>query len=54
MVCFNGLYRVNSKNEFNVPFDKKTKENTFEGQNLGIICGYLNYNDTRLLSVDFE
>lgn len=52
--CFNGLYRVNSKNEFNVPFGKKTKVNTYEGQNLGIICGYLNYNDIKILSVDFE
>ena len=52
--CFNGLYRVNSKNEFNVPFGKKLKVNTYEGQNLGIICGYLNYNDVKLLSTDFE
>ncbi|MEG1821176.1 MAG: DNA adenine methylase [Malacoplasma sp.] len=52
--CFNGLYRVNSKNEFNVPFNKKTKVNTYEGQNLGIISGYLNYNNVQLLSVDFE
>ena len=51
--CFNGLYRVNSKNEFNVPYGKKQKVNTYEGQNLGIICGYLNYNDIKLLSVDF-
>ena len=51
--CFNGLYRVNSKNEFNVPFGKKLKVNTYEGQNLGIICGYLNYNNIELLSVDF-
>lgn len=35
--CFNGLYRVNSKNEFNVPFGKKTKINTYDGQNLSII-----------------
>ena len=52
--CFNGLYRVNSKNEFNVPFGKKNKVNIYEGQNLGIICGYLNYNDIKILSVDFE
>ena len=52
--CFNGLYRVNSKNEFNVPFGKKSKVNTYEGQNLGIICGYLNYNNIKLLSTDFE
>lgn len=52
--CFNGLYRVNSKNEFNVPFGKKEKVNTYDGVNLGIIYTYLNLNDIKILSVDFE
>lgn len=52
--CFNGLYRVNSKNEFNVPFGKKSKVNTYEDQNLGIIHCILNFNDIKLLSTDFE
>lgn len=52
--CFNGLYRVNSKNEFNVPFNKKSKVNTYDGQNLGIIHSYLNFNDVKLLCTDFE
>ena len=52
--CFNGLYRVNSKGEFNVPFGKKIKVNTYEGQNLGIIHAYLNFSNIKMLSVDFE
>ena len=52
--CFNGLYRVNSKNEFNVPFNRKAKVNTYDGQNLGIIHSYLNFNDIKLLNTDFE
>ena len=52
--CFNGLYRVNSKNEFNVPFGKKAKVNTYEGNNLTIINDYLTSNNIKLLSVDFE
>ena len=51
---FNGLYRVNSKNEFNVPFGKKTKVNTYEGNNLITVSMYLTLNDIKLLSVDFE
>ena len=52
--CFNGLYRVNSKNEFNVPFNKKVKVNTYDSQNLGIIHSYLNFNDITMLNKDFE
>ncbi len=51
--CFNGLYRVNSKNEFNVPSGKKSKVNTYDGPNLGIIHCLLNFNDIKLLSTDF-
>lgn len=52
--CFNGLYRVNSKNEFNVPFGKKEKVNTYDGGNLITVSNYLTMNDIKILSVDFE
>lgn len=52
--CFNGLYRVNSNDEFNVPFGKKSKVNIYEGQNLGIVHCILNINDVEILSTDFE
>ena len=52
--CFNGLYRVNSKNQFNVPFGKKTKVNTYEGSNLITVSNYLTINDITILCVDFE
>ena len=52
--CFNGLYRVNKKNEFNVPFGKKTKVNTYEGSNLIIVSNYLTMNDIKIESIDFE
>lgn len=52
--CFNGLYRVNSKDEFNVPSNQKIKVNTYDGQNLGIIYSYFNYSDIKILDVDYE
>ena len=52
--CFNGLYRVNSKNEFNVPFGKKLKVNTYDGGNLITVSNYLTMNDIEILCVDFE
>lgn len=52
--CFNGLYRVNSKNEFNVPFGKKNKVNTYESNNLISVSNYLTMNDIKILCCDFE
>lgn len=52
--CFNGLYRVNSKGEFNVPFGKKSKVNTYDGENLLNVHSYLTNNNITILSVDFE
>lgn len=52
--CFNGLYRVNSKNEFNVPFNKKTNINTYEKENLLTVHMYLTMNDITIKSLDFE
>lgn len=52
--CFNGLYRVNSKNEFNVPFGKKERVNTYDSGNLITVSNYLTMNDVEILSVDFE
>lgn len=52
--CFNGLYRVNSKGEFNVPFGKKTKVNTYEDSNLNLISYYLTNNQIEIHNKDFE
>ncbi|CAN2187833.1 Dam Site-specific DNA methylase [Candidatus Nanopelagicaceae bacterium] len=35
--CYNGLWRVNSKGEFNVPFDKSSSGNFYDEENL-IAC----------------
>jgi len=52
--CFNGLYRVNSKGEFNVPYNKKTNVNTYDKENLLVVHMYLNMNNVNILNVDFE
>lgn len=52
--CFNGLYRVNSKNEFNVPSNKKAKVNTYDSENLLTVNMYLTFNKVEILNGDYE
>lgn len=52
--CFNGLYRVNRKGQFNVPFNKNKKVNTYDSENLLTIHMHLNMNDITIQNIDFE
>lgn len=52
--CFNGLYRVNSKGEFNVPFNKKLKVNTYDSENMILAYVYFQANNITILNTDFE
>lgn len=50
--CFNGLYRVNSKGLFNVPFNNREKINLYDASNLDDIAEYLSH--VVILNEDFE
>lgn len=53
---FNGLYRVNSNNKFNVPFNQKTKDqlHLYDEANLNEISRYLKNNKIEIFNKDFE
>ena len=50
--CFNGLYRVNSKGRFNVPFGRYTNPNICDAETLRLASGALKHVKVRL--TDFE
>lgn len=52
--CFNGLYRVNSKGLFNVPYNNSTTAKTISEENLISIGHYLTENDIKIRLGDFE
>ncbi|MEB6215906.1 DNA adenine methylase [Mammaliicoccus sciuri] len=53
-VNFNGLYRVNSKNQFNTPYGRYSNPKIVDRENLLTISQYLNNNDIEILNTDFE
>jgi len=52
--CYNGLYRVNSRGLFNVPYGKYKNPAICEDIVLRQISNYLNSNKIKILAGDFE
>ena len=51
--CFNGLYRVNGKGLFNVPYNNKTGGVSMDENNLRGIGQYFRDNDVKIMQGDF-
>lgn len=51
--CFNGMYRVNKKGQFNVPFNNKEKVITYYKENILSLSDYLQKN-VSIYNKDFE
>lgn len=51
--CFNGLYRVNSKGFFNVPFGKKEKVTLYSKENFDNIKKYFANNEIKIYSENY-
>ncbi len=52
--CYNGLFRVNSQGQFNVPFGRYKNPNFLDDAVLIAVNKYLNSNNITLLNQDFE
>ena len=54
--CFNGIYRVNKNNEFNVPWNKITKEKLvlYDEQNLINIQSFFKQSKSKFTSKDYQ
>jgi len=52
--CYNGLFRVNSNNEFNTPFGNYKDPNIVNEPVLRAVSEYLNSADIKFLCEDFE
>lgn len=52
--CFNGLYRVNKKGLFNVPYNNKINGKSIDENNIRAISEYLQKEDITITCLDFE
>lgn len=52
-VDFNGMYRVNKKGQFNVPYGKYKNPKIVNKKNIEAVSQYFNENDIKILNDDF-
>ena len=52
--CYNGLYRVNSRGEFNVPFGRHKKPRILDSGNLLTVSRVLRETHAELQSIDYK
>ncbi len=52
--CYNGLYRVNSRGEFNVPFGRYKKPRILDSENIRAVSRVLRETDAELGSIDYK
>lgn len=51
--CYNGLFRVNSQGQFNVPFGRYTDPNIVDAGVLRAVSAYLNNSEVIICNTDF-
>ena len=52
--CYNGLYRVNKKGEFNIPFGKYKNPKICDEENLRSVSQVLRWSNARIFAADYQ
>ena len=52
--CYNGLYRVNSRGQFNVPFGRYDRPRILDAENIRAVCNALRQANAELTISDFK